>query len=334
VSAAYLAHREADIALRDGSTVHVRPIRTDDEGRLLDLLTSLSPDARRPAHERRHRTPARWWAPRTSRSTPCSDRLRDSGRHDREPVRHRGAALHAAGPEGAASRHRDERGGPAILCAETCEAEGLVVAPLAPETTARLRALLPADASVANPVDMLAAASAEQYRAAITLVARDPGVDAVIAIFIQPLATQLAADGHAPTGFLVQRMIADGVEMIVGLIQDPSFGPVLACGARGVTAELIQDVSVRLTPLPERDPSDMVRELRTYPLLCGYRGAPSCDVAALEDVLRRLATLAEDLPQVVEMDCNPLKVSQVGAVVDARIRVAPVEAPRPLGARR
>jgi acetate---CoA ligase (ADP-forming) len=187
---------------------------------------------------------------------------------------------------------------------------------------------------VANPVDMLAAASAEQYRAAITLVARDPGVDAVIAIFIQPLATQLAADGHAPTGFLVQRMIADGVEMIVGLIQDPSFGPVLACGARGVTAELIQDVSVRLTPLPERDPSDMVRELRTYPLLCCYRGAPSCDVAALEDVLRRLATLAEDLPQVVEMDCNPLKVSQVGAVVDARIRVAPVEAPRPLGARR
>jgi acyl-CoA synthetase (NDP forming) len=79
----------------------------------------------------------------------------------------------------------------------------------------------------------------------------------------------------------------------------------------------------------------MIRELKTYPLLCGYRGAPTCDQAALEDVLRRLGTLAEDLPQVVEMDCNPVKVSVFDAtVVDARIRVAPVEAPRPLGARR
>jgi acyl-CoA synthetase (NDP forming) len=130
-------------------------------------------------------------------------------------------------------------------------------------------------------------------------------------------------------------MCEGGVEMIVGLVQDPSFGPVLACGAGGVAAELIRDVSVRLTPLSEHDPSDMVRELRTYPLLDGYRGAPPSDQAALEDVLRRLGTLAEDLPQVIEMDCNPVKVRQFDAViVDARIRIAPVEAPRPLGARR
>jgi acyl-CoA synthetase (NDP forming) len=123
--------------------------------------------------------------------------------------------------------------------------------------------------------------------------------------------------------------------MIVGLVQDPSFGPVLACGAGGVTAELIQDVSVRLTPLSEQDPAEMIRELRTYPLLRGYRGSATCDQASLEDVLRRLGTLAEDLPQIVEMDCNPVKVSAFDAIiVDARIRVAPVEAPRPLGARR
>jgi acyl-CoA synthetase (NDP forming) len=130
-------------------------------------------------------------------------------------------------------------------------------------------------------------------------------------------------------------MVDEGVEMIVGLVQDPSFGPVLACGAGGVTAELIQDVSVRLTPLSEHDPADMVRELRTFPLLCGYRGAPACNQSALEEILRRLGTLAEDLPQVVVMDCNPVKVGPFDArIVDARVRVAPVEAPRPLGARR
>ena len=70
-------------------------------------------------------------------------------------------------------------------------------------------------------------------------------------------------------------------------------------------------------------------------MLTGYRGTPPCNVAALEEILRRLATLAEDLPQVIEMDCNPVKVGQFDAViVDARIRVSQVEAPRPLGARR
>jgi len=281
--------------------------------------------------------------------------------------------------------------------------------------------------------------TAEQYRAAIGLVAADPGIDAVIAIFIQPLATRLpdvaraiaaaarepglgkpvlavlmSADdstpshgtdalrlpiyaspepaaialaraagygawraappssvdrpdgidhdeaaaliavalGRADAGWLSSDEAtgllgcygvrvaepgpaADGVEMIVGLVQDPSFGPVLACGAGGVTAELIHDVSVRLTPLSERDASEMVRELRTYPLLAGYRGAPPADVPALEDLLLRLGTLAEDLPQVIELDCNPVRVGAHGAVVvEARVRVAPAEVPRPLGARR
>ena len=151
----------------------------------------------------------------------------------------------------------------------------------------------------------------------------------------QGMTERLAAAGQPPTGFVVQSMITGGVEMIVGLIQDPSFGPVLACGAGGVTAELLREVLVRLTPLSEDDVSGMVHKLRTYPLLCGYRGTRPRDVAALEDVLRRLSALAEDLPQVVELDCNPVKVQEQGIrIVDARIRVAHVEAPRPFGARR
>jgi hypothetical protein len=111
--------------------------------------------------------------------------------------------------------------------------------------------------------------------------------------------------------------------------------PLVAVGAGGTAAELLGDVQVRLAPVGPRTAGEMLRGLRTFPLLDGYRGAPPSDVAALEDVLRRLGTLAEDLPQVIEMDCNPVKVLTDGAcIVDARIRVAPVDPPRPLGARR
>jgi acyl-CoA synthetase (NDP forming) len=129
-------------------------------------------------------------------------------------------------------------------------------------------------------------------------------------------------------------MVPPGVEMIVGIVYDPQFGPVVACGAGGVLVELLGDVAVRLAPLTADDAQRMVRELKSYPLLTGYRGAAPRDVAALEDVLLRVSALADDLPAVAELDCNPLVVQEQGAViVDARIRVAAVESPRPLGAR-
>ena len=81
-------------------------------------------------------------------------------------------------------------GGPAVMCADSCEAQGLQVPPLSATTQAKLRAILPPEASVANPVDMLAAATAEQYRLGAGLVAADPNIDAVISIFLPPLATQ------------------------------------------------------------------------------------------------------------------------------------------------
>jgi acetyl coenzyme A synthetase (ADP forming)-like protein len=141
---------------------------------------------------------------------------------------------------------------------------------------------------------------------------------------------QLVAQGHAPDSFVVQRMADPGVEMLVGVVHDPQFGPVVACGAGGVQVELLRDVSVRLTPLAREDAAEMVRSLKTFPLLNGFRGSAKCDVAALEEGLLRLSAIVEDLPQIAELDCNPFVVYEDGAVIlDARVRVEAVE-PKPL----
>ncbi len=399
-------------------------------------------------------------------------------------------------------------GGPGILCADRCEAEGLEVPALAEDTQARLRVFLPAHASTENPIDLIASAPAEHYREAISIVARDPHVDALIVIFVPPLVTeaddvarailegsrevrgskpvltvfmsargvpdllkagdvrlpsyafpesaamalaraarygewrqqpveappvfedlrpieaaalvasvlsrgggwaapeetwrllscyglpviaqrvtatpeeagraagelggavalkagggtivhktelgavrlglrgprevQAAAEemlarvrgaGHPAAALVVQQMAPPGVEMIAGVVHDRDFGPVVACGAGGTTVELLKDVSVRLAPLTRRDAAQMIRELKTYPLLTGFRGRPGADIAALQDVLLRVSALVDDLPQIAELDCNPVIVHPHGAVVvDARVRIAPYEAP-PLLAR-
>ncbi|HET7465335.1 MAG TPA: GNAT family N-acetyltransferase [Candidatus Dormibacteraeota bacterium] len=400
-------------------------------------------------------------------------------------------------------------GGPAILCADACEAAGLAV-PRLPESVAHdLAAFLPAAASTANPVDMLAAATGDDYRRAIEIVAGHPDIDSVIVIFTPPLVTRavevvravhraarrlprpipilgvfmsrqssprlmrlgsstfphypfpedaaralsmaarygawratpeepvtvppgldhdraaaaiatalardagwmepdavrellscygipfvdtagapspheagqaaakigsdvalkavvpgllhksdagavalrlrgahavevaaskmkarLEAAGRQVTGFQVQRMATGGVEMLVGVVQDQHFGPVLACGAGGTATELVKDVAVRITPITAGEASRMVRSLKTFPLLDGYRGAPKADTAALEDVLLRVSAMVEAHPEVAEMDLNPLIVGVDGAlVVDARVRLEQGAPRRPLGAR-
>ena len=413
-------------------------------------------------------------------------------------------------PRGARVGIITNAGGPAILCADACEARGLEVPVLSESSRARLREFLPAGASVGNPVDMIASAPAEHYRRAIEIVGTDENVDSLIVIFTPPLVTRaddvarsiieametidkekpllsvflsaheapqelrnktvripsysfpetaaialaratrysqwrdrretyparfedirtdeaaavvaaaldrgegwltpdevakifrcyglplinqrvvasvedaaaaaaeiggevalkaiapdvvhkteagavklqlsgpeavresaremserLNSQGHAPSGFVVQQMAQRGVEMLVGVVHDPQFGPVVACGAGGVQVELLKDVSVRLTPLSNEDAAEMVRELKTYPLLTGFRGSAPGDVAALEDGLLRVSAMVEDLPQIAELDCNPFVVHETGAtILDARIRVTAV-APRPLvGVRR
>jgi acyl-CoA synthetase (NDP forming) len=132
-------------------------------------------------------------------------------------------------------------------------------------------------------------------------------------------------------------MVAAGVEMLVGVVNDPSFGPVVACGAGGTAVELLRDVEVRIIPLSDVDAAAMVRSLATFPLLDGYRGAPPADVAALEDLLLRVGALVEAHPEVAELDLNPVMVlprGQGAVVVDARVRIEAATPPLPLAARR
>lgn len=402
-------------------------------------------------------------------------------------------------------------GGLGILCADTCEANGLAIPPLSDATKETLRGFLPAEASVGNPVDMIASATAEDYERAIETLAADPDIDAMIVIYIPPQATKAAEIGHAIVqainavggripvattwmstkglpqalqeagtriasfafpeqaaiamahaarygrwrqrpigtvprfhdtradeavgivagalgrseagewltaeeverllacyglrtarseraatpeeagdaaskigatvalkafgpdivhktevgavalgldgpaattaaaremaervsaagltleGFLVQEMVAEGIEMLVGVAHDPLFGPVVACSAGGTTVELVRDVAVRVTPITDLDADEMVRSLRTFPLLEGFRGSPKVDVAALQDVILRVGALVDNHPSIAEMDCNPVMVLPQGAlIVDARVRVQEAPPIKPLAAR-
>jgi acetate---CoA ligase (ADP-forming) len=387
-------------------------------------------------------------------------------------------------------------GGPGILAADACEANGLSLPVLHESTRAELRAFLPAAASVGNPVDMLASAPAEHYRRALATILRDDHVDSVIAIFIPPLVTepsvvaaaiaesardvpdkpvlgvfmraegapatlapipcyafpesavlalarvtdyaewrakplgsippldgfdrdeirrvvddvlcrgggwmrpnetstllgaagitsaasrvaatleetlqaaattgypvalkalgptllhkterravQLNVSGDAGvretyadfarrfgtemTGVLVQRMVRSGVEMIVGAVQDPVFGPVIACGTGGIMVDVLADTSFRLHPLTVADAAEMVSELRGSRLLRGYRGAPPADEVALRNVLLRISALATVAPEIQELDLNPVIVLSSGAcVADARLRIGTELPPR------
>jgi acyl-CoA synthetase (NDP forming) len=129
--------------------------------------------------------------------------------------------------------------------------------------------------------------------------------------------------GHAMTGALVQPMVpSGGVETIVGALQDPAFGPLVVFGLGGVTVEVLGDHLTRLAPLTDIEAREMVTGLRGSALLTGYRGKPGVDVDGLVEVLHRVSRLAEDMPEVVELDCNPVIVTPDGVlVVDARIRV-------------
>ena len=163
-------------------------------------------------------------------------------------------------------------GGPGILGADGCEAAGLLVPELSDNTQAALRAGLPPQASVRNPVDTVASATAEQYAQALRLLGAAEEVDAIIAVYI------------------------------------PAFVPA-------------EDVAREITAA-DTDVDEMLRSLRSYRLLTGYRQSPPLDVTAFAELLHRVSAMVEDIPEIAELDLNPVFVRQHGAVVaDVRVRL-------------
>jgi acetyl coenzyme A synthetase (ADP forming)-like protein len=381
-------------------------------------------------------------------------------------------------------------GGLGILCADACEAAGLTLPQLADATVERLRAVLPVEASVANPVDMLGSAVGVTYEQALPPLLEDPGLDAVIVLFVPPVvagaeevaeavarAVERAGDAEKPVlvsiisaggtpesllsapvaafafpesaaralgraaaraewlrqpqgrtpeldgidarraadiardaadrwltpeetrelldayglpvvpertaasvdeavavaaelgypavlktaaagahktevggvaldlrdevavraaaerigaPFVVQPLVSGGVELLVGAVQDPVFGPLVALGPGGTLAELIGAVGFRLAPLTDADADELVQGEKVSKLLGGFRGAPAADIGAVTDLLLRIGRLADDLPAVAELDLNPVIAGPAGCtVVDARVRAAlPTAAPR------
>jgi acetyl-CoA synthetase (ADP-forming) len=123
-------------------------------------------------------------------------------------------------------------------------------------------------------------------------------------------------------GVLVCRQVREGTEMIVGAVRDATFGPTIMLGAGGVLTELLGDVAFRLAPLHRDDVQDMLRELRAFKMLTGYRGAPPVDLQALVSVAVRLGDLMCAHPEIAEVDLNPVAALPAGCVVlDARILV-------------
>jgi acyl-CoA synthetase (NDP forming) len=128
----------------------------------------------------------------------------------------------------------------------------------------------------------------------------------------------------AMEGVLVQPMLSGGTEVMVGVTHDPLFGPLIAFGLGGIHVEILGDVRFRITPLTDRDAAQMVREIKGYRLLQGYRGHPAADVEAIEEVLLRLSRLVEEIPEISELDLNPIFALPPGQgcrIVDARIRL-------------
>jgi acetyl coenzyme A synthetase (ADP forming)-like protein len=151
------------------------------------------------------------------------------------------------------------------------------------------------------------------------------GDEAVRSAFtdIMRVARTLAADDQIE-GVLVQSMVAGGIETIVGIADDPLFGPVVAFGLGGIHVEVLGDVRFRIAPLTDVDADDLLHEIRSLPLLQGYRGHPPGDLDALRELLLRVSRLATEVPEIAELDLNPVMALAPGVgcrIVDARVKV-------------
>jgi acyl-CoA synthetase (NDP forming) len=126
-------------------------------------------------------------------------------------------------------------------------------------------------------------------------------------------------------GVSVQKMARPGVEVIIGMTKDAQFGPVLMFGLGGILVEVLKDVSFRIVPLAKRDAHEMIKEIKGYPLLEGYRGQEPADVPFLEDLMLKVSDFVDKNPEIKELDLNPIFAYKNKAVaVDARVILEPV----------
>ncbi len=175
--------------------------------------------------------------------------------------------------------------------------------------------------------DEQAVAAAERLGFPVVLKTAAPGAHKTesggVALDLGSANEVRAAAKRIGAPFVVQQMIAAGTELLAGIVQDPVFGALIAFGPGGVFAELIGDAGLRTAPLTDEDAGELVRDGKAGRLVAGFRGKVPADVDALTDLLHRLSLLAVELPEVVELDLNPVIAEAAGCVVvDARVHVA------------
>jgi acyl-CoA synthetase (NDP forming) len=150
---------------------------------------------------------------------------------------------------------------------------------------------------------------------------------AAVAAAVETLVARMHQRQARLDGILLQRQVSSGIEALVGVTTDPTFGPLLVCGLGGILVEVVRDVAFRLIPVSDVEATAMLTTLRAKVLLDGYRGAPAGDREALIALVLRVSALVESIPELLEFDLNPVKVLAPGQGVialDGRMRLAPL----------
>jgi acetate---CoA ligase (ADP-forming) len=197
------------------------------------------------------------------------------------------------------------------------EHAGLPIA--ASRMTTTIEEALTAARDIGYPVALKAAGPEIVHKTDVGGVILNISNDAALRDAYAALTTRV---GSAMTAAVVQQMVPDGVELLIGAVTDPIFGSVLACGIGGVLVDLLHDTTFRLHPLTDVDATEMVTGLKSVALLRGYRGQPPSDERAVVEALLRVSALVEMCPEIQELELNPLKVFPHGArAVDVRVRV-------------